>query len=449
MMQQGSDSQGPDVRVEPLEQRGRSLPASQRKLLFAGLAAALVVALLVAGLAMLFALRGPRGGSSTAGGVPTSTARTLPTATLAASATPTNAPFVCANPAGSQSTYVFINIDRQLYRVTGCANPVRLTSIAADTRLVPLAFSPTRRWLMVVVGPSQQSESGSPPSCLTLLDPQTGALTKTRYCEDMSMSPAYPIDRFIDWVDDATFLVAEFEQPANGTSPVKILRVSTTSLASTSITTLTWVASEAAHGTDTGIKLRGGFLYYGGYASASEGGAWLHRVALADGSDSKLFKLGLTLTGGCQVYEGPCNWTGPWDISADGTRVVYHNPGPTISRTDTANPPETPLYISNPDGSAALKLTSPTGTTHYMSTPALSPSGAWVTAPNSNWDTVLLATDGSGTAIPLPYQYGFAAWGADSKSAILGSPDGYAVYTLATRAVVDLAPGTKYYVWAA
>ncbi len=449
MMQQGPDSQGPDVRIEPLEQRGGRLPASQRKLLLAGLAAALVVVLLIAGLALLSALRSPHGGSPTAGGAPTSTARPLPTTTLASSATPTNAPFVCANPAGSNSTYVFMNTDRQLYRVTGCANPVRLTSLAADTRLIPLAFSPTHRWLMVVVGPSQQSETGSPPSCQALLDPQTGALTRTRYCEDMSASPAYPIDRFIDWVDDGTFLVAEFEQPANGTTPVKILRVSAASLASTSITTLTWVANDATYGTDTGIKLRGGFLYYGGYASASEGGAWLHRVSLADGSDSKLFKLGLTLTGGCQVYDGPCNWTGPWDISAGGTRVVYHNPGPTISRSDTTNPPDTPLYITNPDGSAALKLTSPSGTTHYMSTPALSPSGAWVTAPNNNGDTVLLATDGSGTAIPLPYQYNFAAWGTDSKSAILASPDGFAVYTLATRAVVDLAPGTNSYLWAA
>jgi len=161
-------------------------------------------------------------------------------------------------------------------------------------------------------------------------------------------------------------------------------------------------------------------------------------------------------TGGCQVYDGPCNWTGWWDISGNGGRIVYHNPGPTISLSDTTNPPETPLYIANPDGSAALKLTFPpaSDTSHFLSSNVLAPSGAWVTAPNSAWDTVLLATNGSGTTIALPAGYRFVGWCPDSTTALLATQgpnytQSYAVYTLATRSLTRLGNYTGDYVWGA
>jgi hypothetical protein len=457
------DTQWQEFQVEPLEPRaqGRSGGGRDtRPLLFGGLAAVLVVALIATSLAVAAAMRSPGGrggGGTTAGGTATPDATPQATVTEVPTATPPNAPFICANPAGSTRMYVFRNADHQLYRVTGCSTPVRLTHLDASTQMAALAFSPSNRWLMTNVGPTTQPERGGPPTCQTLMNPQTGALTTTKYCEDMSLAPAYPIDRFIAWQDDSTFLEAEFQQPINNTTPVKILRVNVASLAPTTVTTITWLANMAISSSETGILLRGGYLYYGGYMSASEGGAWLHRVSLATGADTKLVGLGVAGFGPCQVYEGPCNWTGPWDISGDGTRIVYHNPGPTTTPSDTGAPPETPLYIANPDGSAALKLTSPPGGTNSrLSAPSLAPSGAWVTAPDVSGKLVLLATNGSGAsiALPSPSEYPFIGWQSDSKSILLyrqgpNYTQANAIFTLATKSVLKLADYIWNYVWGA
>jgi hypothetical protein len=58
-------------------------------------------------------------------------------------ATTTPVPFVCANAPGSQRMYAFLNHDRQIYRVTGCANPVRLYADQPLGRAFPAPlFSP-------------------------------------------------------------------------------------------------------------------------------------------------------------------------------------------------------------------------------------------------------------------------------------------------------------------
>jgi hypothetical protein len=281
---------------------------------------------------------------------------------------------------------------------------------------------------------------------------QTGALTKTRYCEDASLSPTYPIDQFIAWIDDDTFLEAEFEQPTGETKPVKVLRVSASTLASSTVTTLTWVANSMTPDTSTGIRLRGDYLYFGGYMNASEGGAYLHRIALASGVDTKLVRLGIATHGPCQVYDGPCNWTGPWDISQDGSRIVYHKPGPTIAPSDTINPAETPLYIADPDGSAAVQLTNaPSGPNQYMTTPMLAPSRAWVVISQSG-QAALVPTDGSKSAAPLPDGYWVVGWRSDSRALLLSGPgpnytQRLALYSIATKAITPLATYTSDYVW--
>jgi len=420
----------------------------------------LVVALFITSLAFIAAMRGPSGqrGEVTPGNR-TATPNVVSSPTTApdsSTATPTNPAFVCANSGGSTRTYVFLNANHQLYRVTGCSTPVQLTSLDAATTVEAIAFSPTNRRLMVTLGPAQVPETGGPPICQALMDPQTGALTRTTFCEASGTSATYPFTRFIAWLDDNNFLEAQFGHFANGSIPVNILRVSATTLATNVVRTLTWVANTATYDTETGIRLRGGYLYYGGYVSTTEGGAWLHRLALAGGTDTRLVKLGLAGSGGCQVYDGPCNWTGWWDISASGDRIVYHNPGPTVSLSDTTNPTDTPLYIANPDGSAALKLTSPppSDTTTFLSSPALAPNATWVTAPNSAGDAVLLATDGSGTSIALPAGYSFVGWLPDSTAALLVTQgpnytQAYAVFTLATRSVTKLGDYTGDYVWGA
>lgn len=438
--------------MRPNTRNGLSLPPTARSMLLVVLGVALVAAIVGTTVAVLAALHNSSGGASPTAGGPVSSTPTLPAgATVTASIAPaqTNAAFVCANAASSTSTYVFVNADHQLYRVTGCAAPVQLTHLDANTAITPLAFSPSGQRLLVSIGPAQQADKGGAPACQQLMNPQTGALTKTHYCEDMSLSPAYPIDRLIAWVDDSTFLEAEY---ADNAGPVKVLRVNASTLTSSMVTTFTWVAIATKPENATGIVLRGGYLYYGGYRSESEGGGSLHRYALSSGTDTRLVKLGIATYGPCQVYEGPCNWTGPWDISIDGSTIVYHDPPPTMAPSDTSAPPETPLYAAHADGTAATQITNPPNSSgQYLSSPLIAPSGGWV-AVYQGHHPVLIRADGSMTTVQLPSDYEFAAWRTDDTVLLTtNGPDytqRFALYSLSTKRVTNLANYTRMYVWA-
>lgn len=441
----------PDQR--PNRGQGRTLSPTARKALLVGLGGTLVVALAVTVLATVAALRAdtPASGARTpAPGTATASTSASPTSdgTPGAASTPTNAPFICANAPGSTSTYVFVNADHQLYRVTGCANPVKLTNLDASTSILPLAFSPSGSLLMASVGPAQQPESSGPLTCQELMNPQTGVVTKTRFCEDKSLGPTYPIDRLIAWVDDNTFLEAEYADKAG---PVKVLRVNASTLASSMVTTFTWVAGAMTPDTSTGIRLRGDYLYYAGYRSTSEGGAYLHRYSLSTGTDTSVVKLGVATEGPCQVYDGPCNWTGPWDITRDGNTIVYHNPAPTDGPNDAYIPPETPLYAAHADGTSPVQITNPPGGSGTsLSTPVIAPSGGRVAVLGST--NQLVATDGSMTAVSIPANYQFAAWRTDGTALLTTQGPNFtqkfALYTLATKSVTDLANYTRDYVWA-
>ena len=91
---------------------------------------------------------------------------------------------------------------------------------------------------------------------------------------------------------------------------------------------------------------------------------WLHRVSLATGVDTRIVRLGATGNGGCQVGSNPCNWTGPWDVSPDGSHILYYSPGPTIAPSDTCqDEAETPLfYAQRRLGSRAALRRSAAGT---------------------------------------------------------------------------------------
>lgn len=450
-------SRRPDPQRNP--RPGPTLSPATRNVLLAVLGVALVAAIALTTVGVVVALRNSSGGASIgrsgSAGSPAALATvttpaeatTNPNAT--ASPTPKNAPFVCANPAGSSTTYVFVNADHQLYRVTSCSTPVQLTHLDAATTVTPLAFSPSEKSLMVNIGPAQQPDSGGPPTCQQLMNAQTGALTKTTYCEDMSLSPSYPIDRLIAWVDDTTFLEAQYADKA---SPIKILRVNASTLASSVVTSLTWVAGSTSVENGTGIVLRGGYLYYGGYRSQSESGGYLHRYSLSTGTDTSLVNLGIATSGPCQVYDGPCNWTGPWDISRDGSTIVYHNPPPTVEPSDTSAPPETPLYVAHADGTSAKQITNPPSNSgQYLSNPQIAPSGGWVVG-SQGQRPVLIPADGSMTSVQLPNDYQFAGWRTDGTALLSTNGPNYtqrfALYILSTKSITNLADYTRLYVWA-
>jgi hypothetical protein len=443
--QTGIPEHGPHISaMRPTEAKWLALQQSLRRTL---------CALALLGLALLSAC-------GTAG-TPTSTTtpRGTPTATSTAggpTATPTNAPFVCANTPGSGSAYVYVDADHQLYQVSGCAQPIQLTHLDPGTRVMPLAFSPTRRWLMVVTGPLNPSADGPLPLCQQLLDPQTGALTPTSFCgQGGYLDPAKPFTEFIGWQNDATFYEARFTNDKSAESgPVQILRVDTATRTPTTRTTLTWVANEANQDL-VGIKLRGDALYYAGYASTTEGGAWLHRYGLVDGRDTKIVPLGGALLGGCMGFGGPCTWTGPWDVSPDGNHIVYHNPGPTRGPSDTYSPPDTPLYLAGSDGSHPTRLFSAQPLAGAISYPSYSPAGAYVARTGGSTPELAQPLAG-GALVAVPSDERFVAWGDGGRVLLLYSttlgPSGslaYATYTIGSGKMTPLAPTTHDYVWAA
>ena len=152
------------------------------------------------------------------------------------------------------------------------------------------------------------------------------------------------------------------------------------------MTKLTWVASVANANEPSGIALRGDALYYGGYMSTSEGGAWLHRFSLTSQTDTRIVRLGLAGFGGCQVADVPCQWTGPWAVSRDGAKIAYHAPGPTESMSDTSMEANTPLYLATSDGSGAQHLFPTQALRQGFNQPTFSPDGRYVVATFPNAD---------------------------------------------------------------
>ena len=420
----------------------------------AGLAAGLVAALLIASFVALLAPRlgGPGVTTASTPGVtplphPTSTPTPEPTAAIETAPEP----FVCANAPESQSMYAYVDHNGQLYRVTGCANPVRLTNHDQNSFVRPWAFSPTNRWLMVSV--TQNVSDTSYPECQVLINPTNGAATKTPFCGDGGNDAWTEWPAFIAWLDDNTFL----ESLTHKDGTVSVVRVNATTFARSPVVTLTYVANFGTTAYPSGIKLAGGALYYGGYASKSEGGGWLHRVSLATGVDTRIVRLGVTGNGGCQVGSNPCNWTGPWDVSPDGSHILYYSPGPTVEPNDyCADEAETPLYSARSDGSNPVRLFADQPLGRAFPAPRFSPDGtkvAWAitTGPTlcqSVTHGAIQATSG-GAVTALPDTYGVAVWRNDGAAAILGGQGATELYTLATGRLTPM-PGDAYsYVWGA
>lgn len=422
----------------------------------AGLAAGLVAALLIVSFLGLFAPRlGSRVTQPTATAAPTPSA---PSATTAPGVTPTPTTtgpvaFVCANAAGSGGTYAYIDANGQLYRVTGCGAPMQLTHNDADTFAQPLAFSPTNRWLMASLGRANLANGQESLFCETLINPSSGASVKTPFCRDDGPTPWTEWPTFIGWLDDNTFL----ESLTHQNKTVSVVRVNATTFAKTPVAAITWVANSGSPINGSGMMIRGDMLYYGGYMSANENGAWLHRVSLTTGADTRIVRLGVAGFAGCQVGSAPCNWTGPWDVSSDGAHILYNNPGATVEPNDYgATEPTTPLYYARSDGSAPIRLFADQALGSGFPSPYFSPDGArvaWQTVTGSpgaqSFHGFIQALAG-GAVVTLPADYSVTGWRADGKATLLTSRQGQpALYTLATGAITPL-PGRGWsYVWGA
>ncbi|PWT77760.1 MAG: hypothetical protein C5B60_02180 [Chloroflexi bacterium] len=423
--------------------------------MFTGVAAALAAAVVIAGFVAVFASRLH---SPTAAGTPTVQASVTPQPTTTAQTTITPQPtgttspqpsaFVCANPAGSSMTYVYTRGDNDLYLVTGCSAPRRLTSTQAS----PVAWSPSNRYLAVIL----QGYPG--PSKIGVIDTQTGVMISTRYAADFGRTPNVgTIGRiFFGWLDDNTFLgaIAPLVNDATtstgepGTST--LVRVDLRTGRETNIGTIPgWVMYGSGLGLVMRVAANGRYLFYAAYTGST---AYLHRFDLTTGTDTNLVSLGLYGNGPCQGST-VCGWTAPWDVSSDGSHILYHNPGAASTPSDINTPKDTPVYYANPDGSNA---STPFGSqlAAGLVAPVFSPSGSLAvtigstytgTDPHSGNPQMKLVGFGNPATIVAG---NFVAWRGDNQALVVfGNQGGPSLYDLATGATTSLEANSNYYLW--
>jgi hypothetical protein len=371
-------------------------------------------------------------------------------ATIPGSETPVTS-FVCANPPGSNATYAYVGPDKRLYLVHGCAQSGAI--LAANGRyLSPIAFSPGGAWLLASDIITDNNSAAADFDCLALVNTMTREVTTTALC-----NPNYVNSGWTQWYVPIAWKNANefYLATTAGDLSVRVTILAVPSLTQTRITTFTWVAAvENGAAAPSGIELRQNALYYGGYQSKSEGGAWLHRYDLMTGMDTRLVRLGLAGSGGCQVADVPCSWTGPWDVSPDATRLAYHNPGPTQDITDTYIEPGQPLYVSALDGSNAQRLFPSQPLGQGFNQAVFSPDGQYVVAyfpsatPELRGSEVFeRLTDGSTKVAPTELSWN--AWPAQPGLAVMYNTQTGALelYNVATGARTLLQRGTYDYVW--
>lgn len=445
-------------RSQPGWRTGGPVPQGPRnRRALAGVAAVLAAALIIAGFVAFFAshLHPP---TVAATPTPQPSATSEPTATPQPTGTTTPQPgsFVCANSPGSGMTYAYMRADGLVYAVTGCAAPRQLTS----ARAVPVAWSPSNRYLAV----SLQNGACAPSSCaaspVEVLDLQTGTTISTRYATDFGSEPKTGSTGriFFGWLDDTTYLGAIttlVNGPANVEAPgtSTLVRVDLRSGHETTIGTIPgWVV----FGTDwpePGVKVvaNGHSLFYAAYEGTT---ASLHRFDLTAGTDTKLVSLGLYGYGGCQGSI-VCGWTAPWDVSPDGRHILYHHPGAASLPSDINIPKDTPVFYANPDGSGA---SIPFGTQLAASlvTPVFSPSGGLAVTTGSTYASTVpfsgappqikLVTFGGGSATVLTGALG--SWRGDNQALVIfGAQSSPALYDLATGTTLPLEANSDSYLW--
>jgi hypothetical protein len=408
----------------------------------AGLAAVLAATLIIAGFVAVFAsrLHLPRVAATPA---------VQPTATPQPTGTTTPAPggFICANLPGSSMTYAYVYADGLVYAVTGCAAPRQLTA----TRAVPVAWSPSNRYLAVAL------QTSSSPNQLEVIDTQTGATITTRYATDFGGTPNVGSTAriFFGWLDDTTFLGAIaplVSGPANVEAPgtSMLVRVDLRTGNETALGTIPgWVTLSPGPQPGGRIVANGHYLFYAAYEGTT---AYLHRFDLTAGTDTRLVSLGLYGYANCQGTI-VCGWTAPWDVSPDGSHILYHSPGAASTPSDINIPKDTPVLYANPDGSGA---SIPFGTqlAAGLVTPVFSPSGGLAVTSGSTYASTdpfsrthqmkLVAFGGSATIITGA----LGSWRGDNQALVVfGDQPSPALHDLSSGKTTPLEANSNFYLW--
>ncbi len=428
-------------------------PRNRRAL--ASVAAVLAATLVIAGFVAVFA---PRLHPPTVASTPTAQPSTPPQPTSSSQPTTTPQPtgttspqpsaFICANPQGSNMTYAYFRGDGRVYAVTGCTTPKQLTSISA----VPIAWSPSNRYLAVSL------QTFPAASQVEAIDTQTGAHVPMGFDDDFGSTPNVGSTAriFFGWLDDNTFLGAIaplVSGPDNTEAPgtSTLVRVDLHTGKETTIGTIPgWVSfGYYKQGANVRIIANGHYLFYAAYEGST---AYLHRFDLAAGVDIKLVSLGLYGNGGCQGTT-VCGWSAPWDVSPDGSHVLYHHPGPTSTPSDINIPKDTPVVYANPDGSGA---STPFGAqlAAGLVTPVFSPSSGLAVTTGSTYASAdpfrgtpqmkLVAFGSSATIVTGS----LGSWRGDSQALVIfGTQADPSVYDLSSGKTTPLEANSIEYLW--
>lgn len=367
--------------------------------------------------------------------------------------------YVCANPPGSSAFVAYVDAKGQLYVAQGCAPPI-LIPAPQGRDLTPIAFSAQDGWLLVWNNATDSQAAGA-ADCLAVVDLTKMTLTTTStFCNAAGPGGAPSATaKFwwyspIGWVNDNAFYLAE--TAASAGNAVTVAYVALPGLAALPVTTIPWVANLArVDATDvnaggSGVALAGGALYYGGYLSASEGGAWLHRFTLGTRADTRLVRLGLAGSGGCQAKITPCRWTGPWDVTSDGAAIAYHSPGPGQSLSESDTEAGTPLMLASTTGGRPTQLFPGVDMGQGFAAPMFSAGGAFVAAMIGQ--RLVVQDTGSGKLTTAPSGLRLHSWTSDPNIALVldtNAPGGQrmALYNAASGHVTLLQSGARDFVW--
>ncbi|HEX9035692.1 MAG TPA: zf-HC2 domain-containing protein [Ktedonobacterales bacterium] len=420
----------------------------------AGAAATLAAAVIIAGFVAVIGprLRGPTA-KPTATAVATASAQTTATAP---SATLTPAPngFVCANQAGSSMVYAYVRNDYNVYMVSGCSAP----RLVASTPAIPLAWSPSNRYL--AVSDSTEANNGS----VSIFDTQTGIARATGFTSGFwnSSGTGSVVKVFLGWLDDSSFLgglvtiAVNPTQNLEGPGATTLIRVNVASGAQARLGSIKdWAnVNNVGPGASPRVVANGRYYYYAGGDGPGATTASLHRIDLTTGVDTRLVWLGLYTSGGCQVVE-VCMWTAPWDVSSDGAHILYHHPGADSAPSDTGAPTDTPIYYANPDGSGATPLFGGQLASTLVGAD-FAPNGSLAAA---NWSSSgpsigsyqmkIAEVGGAVKTVDKLFMY----WRGDSAALIVRDPSGnsapapIALYDLHTGALTPLEANSNWYVW--
>jgi hypothetical protein len=344
-------------------------------------------------------------------------------------------------------TYAYTRGDYDVYAVTGCGSPRQLTTIQA----IPISWSPSNRYLAVSM------QVFPDPSRLEVVDTRTGAVISTHFATDFGSTPVIgsTAHTFFGWLDGTTFLGAisklvsgpqGLEAPGAST----LVRVDLTTGQETVIGTIpSWVAFGLGIGPAVRLVDNGRYLFYAAYTGST---AYLHRFDLTTGTDSTLVSLGLYTYGGCQGTN-VCGWTAPWDVSSDGSHILYHHPGASSAPSDTNSPKDTPVLYANPHGSGATR---PFGTQLAASlvAPVFSPNSSLAVTTGSTYSSTdpfsgsqqmeLVALGAPYTVVPGS----LGAWRGDSQALVIyGIQASPGLYDIATQATTPLEANSNSYLW--